>query len=248
MSVSKDRPIAVFGSTLYHDPTDQRFLSCCRFLEAAKAIGLPVFLGDASPNPTVAAHLVSRATGVVHLPPIAPMEVQKAAAMELAWGSGAKYLAHTELEKDDLVNFFSAVPSTMEKADAVMTIPCRSAKSWESFPVEMREIEGFALDLVEKLTGFRWDLVFGPFAVHRDMYTSYFRECRSSKWEWLHRPRLEIINAYSHHANGVISVSSDFCYPVSQKNAEEGNRAFLVKRITQLQYLTNPLTDIFDSP
>lgn len=245
MSFSKNKPIAVFGSTLYNDPTDQRYRSCCRFLEAAKAVGLPVFLGDASPDPTIAAHLVSMATGVVRLPHITPMEVQKAAAMTLAWESGANYLAHSELEKDDLVSFFSAAPSAMEEADAVMAIPCRSAQSWESFPGEMREIEGFALDMIEKLTGFRWDLVFGPFAVHRNMYEVYFRGCRSPKWEWLHRPRLEIINAWRRR---VISVPTDFIYPAVQKQAEEGSREFLVKRIAQLPYLTNPLIDVFGSP
>jgi hypothetical protein len=231
--------IAVSGSTLYSDIRDKRFQTCMNFLRLTNEAGIPAFLADASPDPAVTEQLRSLAT-VVELRS-APFHAQKATALHQAYLSGAAALICTEFEKDDLVRYFQAICEPILSGTADLVIPKRSEKSWASYPREMQATEGFALDQIEKVTGRRWDTMFGPFAIHRDFATR-FTNCSAPMWSWLHEPRFEMMRSRPHR---IAEVEVDFEYPPQQCAVEEGNPAFHLKRLEQLSYTFGPLVAVY---
>ena len=229
--------IAVFSSTLYPDVSDQRFLSCMEFLREANALGIPCYIGDSSTNSEFHQALDRYATRIDTIGQ--SMAKQKSAALSAAFGAKCQALVHTELEKVDFVRDIQKVCTPILSGDKQLIIPKRSSESWETYPDAMRWSEGFALDAVERVLGHRWDIAFGPFAIHRDL-ADRFITCQSEKWAWLHAPRLRLLREMPDMAG---EVEVDFHYPAVQCAAEEGDPSFLLKRIAQIDFMLRPLVD-----
>lgn len=233
-------PKIVASGITHYDFTDQRFQSCLRFLEGTQALGIPVYLADSSPH-HIRQQLMERTLGgVVHV--TGSYTEKKIRALEAALATGAKAIIITEMEKDGLVPYLEAICDPIHRDKADLVIPQRTDASWTSYPKEF-EIERFALEQIQWFTGQYLDTMLGAFAIHRDE-APRFLACQEPMWTWLHVPRFQMIQE---KPDRVVGVPIDFLYSPAQREAEEGNPAFRLKRLEQLAYsLIRPLQVVYD--
>ena len=236
--------IAISGITGY--PTrDHRYDACLRFLkgagklEAQLGIKIGVYLADTSP-PDIQAEFSGLATLVPC--PDTSYTSKKIASLQAAVDSGATAIVITELEKDGLLVDLGRLCQPIFDDSADLVIPDRTPLSWASYPREMRETEGFALDQIAQFVGTRYDTMFGAFVMNRTL-APLFLSCQAKMWTWLHEPRLRFMKE---HPDRVVGIPVNFLYPAAQKAAEEGNQAFHLKRLEQLDFsLIRPLKIIY---
>ena len=231
--------IVISGITSYSDVNDQRFQSCLRFLEGAEALGIPVYLADSSPHP-IQEQLRARTLGGL-VDGSGSYTEKKIRSLRVAAEVGAEAIVITEMEKEGLLPYLEAICTPIHRGRADLVIPERTEASWASYPKEF-EIERFALAQIEQFTGRYLDTMLGAFVIRRsEAYR--FLACQEEMWAWLHVPRFQMIREKPER---VVGLPIDFLYPPEQREAEEGNPAFHLKRIGQLQYsLIRPLLAVY---
>lgn len=243
--------VVISGITDYGELDEQRFQSCLCFLKNANAEQIPVFLGDGSKNESVRSALVQAVgtRGCIVSQPGASYRERKILSLKAAlkWArenspsTKPAAILLTEMEKANLVSDIWPICQPILSDEADLVIPKRSTQSWASYPHEMTETEGFALDQIEAVTGYRWDTMFGPFAISVEV-AHYFLNCDEEMWAWLHEPRFQILKTMP---DRVTEVETNFQYPPEQRAAEEHNIRYRLKRLEQHPYTFRPLAKIF---
>ncbi|MFH1972686.1 MAG: glycosyltransferase family A protein [archaeon] len=156
-------------------------------------------------------------------------------AIKLAHNLGTQIIAWTEPEKVDYIkNISKTAQPLLYESDIV--IPRR--KSLESYPVFQQLTEEIGNEVWEKLTNIDLDMWFGPRIWKREL-TDYFLDYDGNSWDSIFIPVMNAIIDKKY----VSSVTIDYTHPNKQREIEEYNPKFYIKRAEQLKSLTDILKE-----
>jgi hypothetical protein len=163
-------------------------------------------------------------------------------AFEVAHQHDINIILWTEPEKVDLINSIPKIIEPIEIGEADIVIPCRSAKSWETWPAFQRESEQEANKVYNEVFGVKdFDPMFGPVAFDREFGLSFIASRGSESIEDTYIQHYAPREAAFYEDAWVKTEEIDMTYPPEQRAEEEGalNDAMREKRKQQLVSLTN---------
>ena len=245
--------LIVFTVTFYKSCDEVRFRECCAMLRHARTHGVRVVVVDASPDPAIRAAM--RDAGA-HAVREQTAKGKKGAAMREALGvaaevadtlarpaaadrsAGDALLCWQEPEKADMPRHWRDVLRAANRARADVIVPTRDTDLFQrTYPIEQFHSESFAnlyLDCAARAHGFATplDWHFGPFALrrrHADVWLAH----AGAMWDAQVVPIVHAVRA------GLVVGACEvpFEAPRAMKEEEEGDLAFIEKRLMQINFL-----------
>lgn len=229
--------VGIVLATQYPDKDTPRFSLAVEAIKSFQAAGYSVFIGDSSPSDDIrkAWEELSCLTCWTHKD--LGITTQRQQAANNALGHECEILLFCEPEKN-LGDQVYRIVEPIQKGEAALVIPTRSEETWRSYPTAMQVHEGAGLDLIEYHMKKRYDILFGPWAVNEAVYRQYFSESREKFYAW---PQVVGLNFAKHSPDQVAQPEITWRYPPAQHREEEGNPAFMFKRLDQLHAIIQSL-------
>jgi hypothetical protein len=261
---SAAKAVVLFTCTFYKTVDDTRCACCLDFFRTAKASGVFVVVVDASPDDSGVREAMAKAGEGMILVAKQQAQGKKGAALREAASIAAKlqgvdpestWLCWQEPEKSDMARHWVGALSQAAATDDIV-VPYRDRGLFEStYPCEQFHSESYgnmwldcaAKELSSEITptyrglftssssstmDLPLDWHFGPFALrakHVAIWTAYTGEL----WD---AQTVPIVYA-ARQGLTVRSITVEFEAPAVMKEEEEGNLAFVEKRIMQLNYM-----------
>ena len=243
--------LIVFTTTFYKSSEEVRFRECCAMLRHARAHGVRVVVVDASPDPAIRAAMSDAGAHAVREQ---TAKGRKGAALREALGlaagiadarapgderdAGDVLLCWQEPEKADMPRHWPAVLRAADRARADVIVPARDARLFRrTYPLEQFHSESYAnlyLDCAARAHGFAapLDWHFGPFALRR-RHAAVWLAHAGDLWDAQVVPVVHAVRA------GLVvgACHVPFEAPRAMKEEEEGNLAFVEKRLMQINFL-----------
>jgi len=157
-------------------------------------------------------------------------------AIQAAFYLGTEIIAWTEPEKVDYIRFIQSTAEPILEGRADIIIPRR--KSLESYPLFQQLTEEVGNVVWERLTKTDLDMWFGPRTWRREL-TNYFLDYEGDSWDSIFIP---VMNAIIDRKN-VSEVTVNYKHPPEQRDIEDNNPEFYLKRADQLKTLTELLKE-----
>ncbi len=143
----------------------------------------------------------------------------------------------TEPEKVSLLDSIQIITEPIINRKADMVIPKR--KSLSTYPHFQQSTEIKLNSVWKKVTAIELDISFGPRIFSREM-ANYFLNYQSKygdRWESIFLPVIDAVK----DRKKIVSVEINYNHPQTQTQNEEGNKAFELKRLDQLQTLSHAI-------
>jgi len=228
----------LFTCTYYGSLEDVRLECCVDFLKTARSAGLRVIVVDDSPLEAVRDAMREAGAQVRKQREKGKKGVALREALQLAAETGAEWLCWQEAEKADMaIHWTKALATTTD--DVACVVPSRDDAFFrETYPRDQYFSENFANGYVaaaaKQFASFDEpiDWHFGPFALRRSV-KAYWLKHRGELWDAQVVPIVQLIR----DGLAVRSVVVPFRAPLAMKAMEEGNFAFLEKRLMQINFL-----------
>jgi len=233
--------VAIATSTLYNPDWESYGLRAelaKKTIINAKNIGYEISIVDGGSSDELLKEFERYgAKVIVELQRSDTMGAQRRNAIEYACNLGRDVIVWMEPEKETYVSEIEKTVTPIIEGSAEMVIPRR--KSLESYPVFQQHFEQMGNIFWKDVTGTDLDVWFGPRTWKKEM-SRYFLDYKGEygdKWDSIFVP---VVNAIF-DGRKVISVDVDYIHPKKQTEAEEHNIKFYMKRVEQLDNLTNAL-------
>jgi len=140
-----------------------------------------------------------------------------------------------EPEKSPLIDFAEDLCKPLLSGEADLVIPKR--KSLSSYPLFQQKSETLLNDFWKNVTGTDLDIDFGPRVMTKEtaQYFLSYNGTFGDRWESIFLPVIDAIR----DNKKVLSVEVDYIHPKVQRENEEENIDFDLKRVDQLATLSN---------
>ena len=244
--MSSPPPLVVFTCSFYSSVEDVRFQCCLETLRLAKRLKIPLVVVDASESDDI------RSMMREHAGPEAQVRKQVASGKKgcalrealriaAALGDDKTLLCWQEAEKSDMMTHWHRAD-----VDGDCVVPMREDSLFQAtYPMEQYHSEKFANAYLDsaaaKFAEFhtKIDWHFGPFAMRKRAARPWL-DHRGELWDAQVVP---LAQAIKEGTSQVRSVLVPFRAPLAMKSQEEGNFAFVEKRLMQINFLDPKVID-----
>eukprot|EP00667_Euglena_gracilis_P015458 EG_transcript_16082 len=253
---SEATPIVVFTVTHYQTAADLRFQACLATLAQAAQHRLPIVVVDSSPAAQLRGAMAAAGARVSEQTANgrkgAALREALSLALKLPGVGPATLLCWQEPEKSDMVRLWPSVAAAVQARKGEVVIPAREKTLFRAtYPIEQFHSESFANALVAAMARqagllapgaadppFDWH--FGPLAFLQ-RHASLWLADQGELWDAQLMPVVRAARA----GLRVVSVEVPFSAPPAMKEEEEGNLAFVEKRLMQINFLAPKFKQAF---
>lgn len=224
---------AIATTTFYRSVDDLRMKLALKTMEEACRNGFPIAVVDGGSPDEVCRQFHDRAAYLYR-----QEKPGMGASRRQAIAAAAKLVNNNEViiwmepEKHTLVSEFSKIVPLVLNGKADLVVPAR--RTMASYPPEQQTAEVLGNLAFFYLTGFNFDVWFGPRVMNRRA-VQYFLDYQGEygdKWDSIFIPLLRMIKDGLHLMDFMV----DYVHPQEQTQAE-ANFDFLMKRLDQLSNL-----------